>query len=330
MSLKTRVQQVRSWLQTPAGRRTQRYGRLLFVSGVVGWLLYRLTQIGWRDVYEGLPRTPWFYVLWLGLYFLLPATEAFIYRTLWKIRWRRVFPVLVRKRVLNTDVLGYSGEVYLYLWARRHTDRPDGHLLRTIKDNTILSSVASTVAVVLLVAGAVLSGQFALVDLLGQAADPVYIAAGGLAFGVLGALAVRFRRAIFYVPGRTAAVLLGVHVLRFFAMYALQVLQWWVVLPEAPLRVWATILVVGTVTNRIPFLPATDLLALGAVLGMTHLLEASAAVLAGMLVVRSVLDRTANAVLFVLTSWLERRRPTVPVTPVPSVDAEQPLTTPTE
>jgi len=102
------------------------------------------------------------------------------------------------------------------------------------------------------------------------------------------------------------------------------------VLPEAPLRVWATILVVGTVTNRIPFLPATDLLALGAVLGMTHLLEASAAVLAGMLVVRSVLDRTANAVLFVLTSWLERRRPTVPVTPVPSVDAEQPLTTPTE
>ena len=63
---------------------------------------------------------------------------------------------------------------------------------------------------------------------------------------------------------------------------------------------------------------------------MTHLLEASAAVLAGMLVVRSVLDRTANAVLFVLTSWLERRRPTVPVAPVPSADAKQPLTTPTE
>ncbi len=330
MSFRRWVQSVRLWLQTPTGRRLQRYGRLLFVTGVVGWLLYRLTQIGWQAVYEGLPRTPWFYVLWVGLYFLLPATEAFIYRALWKIRWGRVFSVLVRKRVLNTDVLGYSGEVYLYLWARRYTDRPDGHLLRTIKDNTILSSVASTVAVVLLVAGAVLSGQFALVDLLGQAADPVYIAAGGLAFGVLGVLAVRFRRAIFYVPGRTAAALLSVHVLRFFAMYVLQVLQWWVVLPEAPLRVWATILVVGTVTNRIPFLPATDLLALGAVLGMTPLLEASAAVLAGMLVVRSVLDRTANAVLFVLTSWLERRWPTVPVTPVSSTKAEQPLTAPTE
>ncbi|MDQ7039553.1 MAG: hypothetical protein Q9M35_01250 [Rhodothermus sp.] len=330
MSLKTRIHQVRGWLQKPLGQRLQRYGRVLFVAGVVGWLLYRLTQIGWREVYEGLPRTPWFYVLWLGLYLLLPATEAFIYRALWKIRWRRVFPVLVRKRVLNTDVLGYSGEVYLYLWARRYTDRPDGHLLRTIKDNTILSSVASTVAVVLLVAGAVLGGQFALVDLLGRSADPAYIVAGSALLGMLGMLAIRFRKAIFYVSGRIAAVLLGVHVLRFFAMYALQVLQWWVVLPEASLRVWATILVIGTVTNRIPFLPATDLLALGAVLEMTHLLEASAAVLAGMLVVRSVLDRMANAVLFVLTSWLERRWPVPPSTPIPSVEAGQPLPTPTE
>ncbi|SHK30235.1 hypothetical protein [Rhodothermus profundi] len=328
MSLKAWAQAVRTWLQTPVGRRMQRYGRALFVAGVVGWLLYRLTQIGWQEVYEGLPRTPWFYVLWLGLYFLLPATEAGIYRMLWKIRWGRVFPVLVRKRVLNTDVLGYSGEFYLYLWARRHTDCSDGHLLRTIKDNTILSSVASTVAVVVLVSGTVLGGQFALVDLIGPAADPVYLVAGALALGVLGALAVRFRRAIFYVPGRMAGMLLGVHVLRFFAMYALQVLQWWVVLPEAPLRVWATILVVGTATNRIPFLPATDLLALGAVLGMTHLLEASAAVLAGMLVVRSVMDRTANAVLFVLTSWLERRRRVLPVsTPA---EAECPLSSPTE
>ncbi len=330
MPLKTLIQQVQWRLQKPLGQRLQRYGRVLFVAGIVGWLLYRLTQIGWREVYEGLPRTPWFYVLWLGLYLLLPATEAFIYRALWKIRWQRVFPVLVRKRVLNTDVLGYSGEVYLYLWARRCTDRSDGHLLRTIKDNTILSSVASTVAVVLLVAGAVLGGQFALVDLLGESADPVYIAAGGVALGVLGMLAVRFRKAIFYVSGRTAAVLLGVHVLRFFAMYALQVLQWWVVLPEAPLQVWATILVIGTVTNRIPFLPATDLLALGAVLGMTHLLEASAAVLAGMLVVRSVLDRVANAVLFVLTGWLERRRFAMSTTPVAPIEAERSLPTPTE
>lgn len=325
MSLNTWKRSVHAWLQKPAGRRLQRYGRMLFVVGVIGWLFYRLTQIGWQEVYKGLPRTPWFYFLWLGLYFLLPATEAFIYRALWKIHWFRVFLVLVRKRVLNTDVLGYSGEVYLYLWARRQTDCPDGHLLHTIKDNTILSSLASTVAVGLLVAGVLGSGQFALLDLLGQTTDPIYLVVGGVVLGVLGALAVRFRRAIFYVPGQTAGLLLGVHVLRFFAMYGLQVLQWWVVLPEAPLRVWATILVVGTVTNRIPFLPATDLLALGAVLGMTPFLEASTAILAGMLVVKSVLDRSANATLFVLTSWLERRRSMVPAVPVCSIEAQQPV-----
>lgn len=46
---------------------------------------------------------------------------------------------------------------------------------------------------------------------------------------------------------------------------------------------------------------------MGAVLGMTSLFEASAAVIAGMLVVRSVLDRVLNAVLFGLTTWLEQR-----------------------
>ncbi|CAM3211092.1 hypothetical protein RHBI111906_01620 [Rhodothermus bifroesti] len=301
------LQWVIRWLRTPLGRQVQKALRGLFVAGVLAWLVYQLSHIGWKEVYASLPRTPWFYVLWLVLYFLLPATEAGIYRALWQIRWGQVFPVLVRKRVLNTDVLGYSGEVYLYLWARRHTDQPDGHLLRTIKDNTILSSVASTVAVILLVAVVILTGQFALIEWLGATADPLYVATGTLAVGTLGVLGIRFRRAIFHLPEHLVVTLLSVHVLRFFAMYVLQVLQWWVVLPEAPFRVWATILVVGTVTNRIPFLPATDLLAMGAVLGMTSLFEASAAVIAGMLVVRSVLDRVLNAVLFGLTTWLEQR-----------------------
>mgnify|MGYP000071077897 CR=1 FL=1 len=302
------IQRTIRWLRTPRGRRVQKAARGAFVAGVLAWLLYQLSHIGWQEVYASLPRTPWFYVLWLALYFLLPATEAGIYRVLWHIRWRQIFPVLVRKRVLNTDVLGYSGEVYLYLWARRHTAQLDGHLLRTIKDNTILSSVASTLAVILLVAGVLLSGQFALVELFGATADPLYVAAGSVAVGTLGILGIRFRRAIFHLPEYWVVTLLGVHMLRFFVMYVLQVLQWWVVVPEAPFRVWATILVVGTVTNRIPFLPATDLLAVGAVLGMTSLFEASAAAIAGMLVVRSVLDRGLNAVLFALTTWLERRQ----------------------
>lgn len=307
--------------RTERGRLILKVGRLLFITGVVLLLLYQLTTIGWREVLTSLPTTPWFYIIFLMLYFLLPVFEAGIYRQLWRLPVRELFPVLIRKRVLNNDVVGYSGEVYLYLWGRKRLAQGERYAFQSIKDNAIASSVASTSALILLVGGFLLTGQVALVDLIGNR-DPIYIAFGLIAVGVLGAVGLRFRKTIFTLPLKTILLLAATHLTRFLLMYTLQVLQWWVVLPEAPLSVWATILVVGTLMSRIPLLPARDLLSLGAMLGAAGLMDTSQAIIAGMLVVRSGLDKLFNVGLFTITTWWDRRHGQRP--PDPDVTPSHP------
>ncbi|MDX1530885.1 MAG: hypothetical protein R3362_05105, partial [Rhodothermales bacterium] len=214
----------------------------------------------------------------------------------------------LRKRVLNMDVVGYSGDVYLFLWAKHKLGLPDRPVWRALKDNAITSSAASLTSAGLLVGLLVVTGELAFLDLLGDR-DPAWVVGVAAVLGSVAVLGVLFRRRLFSLPPRTVAALLGVHLARFGVVYVLQILQWWVVLPGAPFEVWATMLAIIVVTNRLPFLPARDLVAVGAILGMSDLLAASEAVIAGMLLARSVLDRLLNAAFFGGTVLWERRNP---------------------
>lgn len=295
--------------QSRAGQRGLKVLRAVFIVGVVAWLAYRLSDIGWQEVWEARPRTPWFYLIWVALYFQLPVIEAAIYRVLWSVRWRHLFPAILRKRVLNQDVVSYSGEAYLYVWARRHVALPDRRVLGILKDHAIASSLATTLAAVLLLAVFLFGGQIVLADLIGDQ-DPLYVTAG-LIFAAIGVgVGLRFRKTIFTLPAGTVLGLFAVHLGRFiFVVYVLQILQWWVVLPSAPMSVWATMLAVMTVTNRLPLIPAKDLVGVGAILGMTGLLDASSAVIGSMLLVRIALDKALNLMLFAGVSLLQRHQP---------------------
>jgi hypothetical protein len=291
-------QRVVAFAQRQQGRRWVKVVRGSFVIGIVAWLAYSLSSIGWGDVWAARPRTPWFYVIWLALFVQLPLIESLIYGTMWGVSPRASLSPLARKRVLNQDVVSYAGEAYFFAWARQRLDLPDGFLLGTLKDNAVASSLASWVAALLLVGGCLLTGQIVLADLVGQY-DPVQVAAGvGLVVG-LATLALLFRRMLFTLPTRGVLALLGTHLVRYLVIgYTLQILQWWVVLPDTPLSVWATMLAVLTLINRVPFIPARDLVGIGAVLGMTDVLAASEATIAAMLLTRSALDKLCNVALF--------------------------------
>jgi hypothetical protein len=282
--------------------------RVLFFVGVVSWLIVRLSGIGWVEVWAERPRTPWFYVIWLGLYVQLPLVEAAIYRVVWKLPVRESLPPILRKRALNQDVVSYSGEAYFFVWARKRLGLSDLQVAGTLKDNAIASSLASWTAAVLLIGVFLYTGQIVLADLLGNQ-DPLYVTVGVVLAAVVVALGIQFRRSLFTLRPRTVLGLFGAHLGRFLVLvYVLQILQWWVVLPEAPLSVWATMLAVMTIINRIPLIPSKDLVGIGAVLGMTQLLAASEATIAAMLLVRSVLDKSLNLGLFVTTYVLDRKR----------------------
>ncbi len=294
------------YASSPRGRTVVRALRLILVVGILAVLVLQVGSIGWRSVLTSLPTTPWFYVLVLTMYFLLPSFELGIYRRMWRAPLAPLLRVLIRKRVLNNEVVGYSGEVYLYSWGRKLAGVDDAKSFAAVKDNAIASSLASNTILVILVTGFVLAGKVVLVDVIGPQ-NPIAIVVAIAGVAILAATFVRFRRSILSHSARVVGILFGVHCLRFVVMYGLQILQWWVVLPDAPLSVWATMLVVGTLTNRIPFLPARDMFTIGAMLGVSGFLDASQAVVAGMLVTKSAIDKTLNAGLFATTAWIDRR-----------------------
>jgi hypothetical protein len=277
--------------RSAAGRRVLRAARAAFVIAVLAWLAYRLSGIGWEEVWESRPRTPWFYVAWLGLYLQLPLVEALIFRAAWGLPLRSGLLPLLQKRTLNQDVVSGLGEAFTFVWARRRLSLTDGRIAGTLKDNVIASSLASWISIVLLV---LCAGNVLLEMGMAERAPLLLVITAAGTFLIL-ALGVRFRRSLFTLPPRTVLVLTAVHFGRILLLaYLLQIVQWWVVEPAAPLRLWAVMLLVTAVVARIPFLPVRDLVGIGAVLGLMSLPDVYEATIAAMLLARSALDKLCN------------------------------------
>lgn len=307
MGLKGTYDRWHTYAESRGGRRLVRAGRLIFITGVIGLLVYQLSGIGWLDIWTSLPTQPWFYVLVLVMYLLLPATESMIYSRLWRLRVRDCLPVMIRKRVLNVDVVGYSGEVYLFAWAKDRVGEGPRKIMATIKDNLIVTSATSIIAASILLTGLLAGGQIHVSDFVDNP-NPIYIGVGVFVAGLLLALGYRFRGVLFSLPGRTVAWIGGAHLTRFLLGYILLVAHWWVVIPSADFETWAILLSVSVLINRIPFLPSSDLVFVSAGAGLTPLLGIPVAPVVSMLLVRSAADRLLNLVLFTTTVWQERQQ----------------------
>ena len=300
-------ERLRTFAGTDAGKRLAGALRGLFFVAIIAVLIYQIGKIGWDRLLRSLPSEPAFYVLLLAMYFLLPVTEAMIYGRFWSLRPWQCIAVMIRKRVLNMDVIGYSGEVYLFMWAKDRVQRTRKAVMGVIKDNLIVTSASSLISALLLIAGLVVSGQFAL-DQIVELPGPLYAGLGVLVSVFVGVLAYRFRHEIFLLSRRTLAILLAAHVSRFLVGYALLVAAWRVVLPDVPFETWAILLVVLVVINRMPFVPSSDLVFASAGASIAPYLDAPAASVVGMLLVRSAVDRLLSLLFFVSSAWWERRR----------------------
>jgi hypothetical protein len=293
-------------------------------AGIVVLLFVQLNRIGWNEVLQSLPATPWFYVIVGFMYFMLPVAEALIYRTTWGLAPRHSFPALIRKRVYNMEVLNYSGEVYLFSWTRAHLNLTNRQIMGTIKDNTIISSITSTLTALLLLAVLLGTGLTPWSTLIGGSAG-WYIAGTVLILIALVVLGIQYRKKVFSLPGRTLRTLFTIHSTRFTLNYFLQVLQWWIVLPDQPFQTWAIYLAVLMIVNRIPFLPTRDLIFVGLGVELAQLTGTPQAAVAGMLLVRSAIDKTLNLTLYLITTILDRgtRLFELPASKMPIVDAAE-------
>jgi hypothetical protein len=301
-------QRLAAFLESPSGLRLRKGVRWLFLAGVLAYLLREFSTIGWREMATSLPTHWGFYVIFLVLYFTLPVTESMIYRLCWGTPLGRSFFAFVKKRVYNKDFVGYSGEAYLFAWARKRVALPDRQVLSIIKDNVVLSGFASTLFAVSLLSLFVAFGDLEAVGL-GVDQGLGYAVGAGAVVALVVLLGVRFRGRLFTLSTRMLALVCGLHFGRLLVMNLLQVVQWSLVIPGVGWEGWFVFLAVQVIVSRLPLLPSRDLIFLGASLELAEGLGIPRAELATMLVVLSAMDKALNLVLFLSISLYNARHP---------------------
>lgn len=285
-------------------RTTRLFLRALQVA-VVGLVLYyilaELTKIGWRDVWQSMPTSPLFYLMFLAMYFALPVGEWLVYRALWGNVVRKRFGLFVRMRVYNLALVSYAGEAFLAIWAHKKIGKTGKAVVSDVKDSNILSALASNTFTVILLAAFFFSGQLGLlID-----ADPNFEKYIGLSLAV-GAFLIPgvllFRGKIIGTPGPLAKRIFTIHLIRLICVLCLTAGQWAVLFPDVSFDTWLLLLTAQMVLTRVPFLPNTDLLFAGLGITLMGYIDGAEAEIAAMFLTTGALSQLLNLAGFLITS----------------------------
>lgn len=298
----------------PGVRRALKLVRIAVVLAMIGLLGWQLHRTGWREVLAALPTTPVYYLLFAVLFLALPLSERFIYRRVWAAGTAPPLGVLVRKKIFNANVVGYSGDVYLLLWARERLRLPDRLLAGGMKDNLILSALASAATTMALVGAFIAVGGPALVGEAMNGRTALY-SVGALGVGLLlvAPVLLRFRGRILSIAGRTARQVFAIHFGRNLLVMVLQALQWSAALPGTPITIWIAYLTAQTLITRLPFLPNRELLFIAIGVAMSQRIGVEPAAIAGVLLAGGALNQAGALAAFLLSMGGDARpRPTPP------------------
>lgn len=199
---------------------------------------------------SGLPPLVW--PAFLVLYLTQTLFDYAIFRRLWNLPLAGI-EALLRKNVINEVVLGYSGEAFLYIWARRAAGAVAAPFA-AIKDANIVSALlGNLLTLVLAVVSATQLHELDFTRRLGPALwsglIPLAISLGVLAFG----------RRVFSLRVGELGYVAVVCSLRLVFWSVLSILIWRMALPEVAPRVWVVLLAIRCLVSRAPVISNKDL-----------------------------------------------------------------------
>lgn len=243
---------------SPAARRILSFG---FSVAILFYLAHAVADIGWREVLAVLPANPLFYVLMAMSYMATPVTEYIIFRRWWPLTPRAI-AVHVKKQVMNEAILGYSGDAYLFVWARRNLGMRDLGVgpLAGVKDVAITSALAGNLGTLIFLALALSLGGGSAVE---DAFSGTAMHSVGIGFIVVIAISMGillFSRKLMSLSMRENATIFALHSVRMLLSSALPIFAWMIALPEVDARTWIVLGALRLVVSRLPFLPNKELL----------------------------------------------------------------------
>lgn len=227
-------------------------GALLTLAMIVG-LGRELFGHGLAGLSRAAPDSAGYYLCVALLYMSPPTGDFVIFRRLWRIPIDGM-AALLKKRIANEVVFGYSGEAYFYAWARQRAQMvaaPFG----AVKDVSILSALAGNVMTLAMVGLALALGIHRLT---GEQLHQIL-----WSVPVILAITVPFlifSKRVFSLPRDTLWWVFGVHCARLIAGSLLISLAWHFALPAVTLGTWMFLAAMRMLVSRLPLVPNKDLL----------------------------------------------------------------------
>ncbi|WP_445190834.1 hypothetical protein ACT009_09390 [Sphingomonas sp. Tas61C01] len=227
-------------------------GAIVTIAMLVG-LGRDLFGAGLAGLGRAVPRNPAFYVAFAALYITPPLVDYVIFRRLWNIPLAG-FVALIKKRIANDVVMGYSGETYFYAWARARA-----HLVAApfgaVKDVSILSAIAGNTITLAMIAIAlpVVRGLIPAEMMRYVYGSLLVIVATSLPFFV-------FSKRVFSLARETLWWVFSMQCLRIVAGALLLALAWHFALPGVSIGLWMFLTAGRLLFSRLPMLPNKDLL----------------------------------------------------------------------
>ena len=215
---------------------------------VVG-LAHQLLKSGLAGLSHATPDNWLYYVAFALLYMAPPVADYIIFRKLWRIPLDGL-GALIKKRIANEVVLGYSGEAYFYAWARQRAQMvaaPFG----AVKDVMIMSAMAGNLMTLAMTA-------LALPWLPADYLRPMLIGMGVVV--VMSLPFLIFSRRVFSLDRKTLWWVFGVQMARLVATSLFIVLAWHFALPGIAIGAWLLLSATRMMVSRLPFIPNKDLL----------------------------------------------------------------------
>src|SRR5699024_561699 len=134
MKLSNLAGRISGFFKTEGGKKVLKLSQRLINIGVFVWLIFQLSEIGWLNVWQAFLESALFYLCYLYLFILLSVFSILIFRITWKFAALKFIPIFLVKRVYNKDVLGYSGEVYFFSWAKKTLNLGGTDIFKIIRD----------------------------------------------------------------------------------------------------------------------------------------------------------------------------------------------------
>ena len=285
----------------------KRYFKSVFQLLIIGYLVYQISQIGFKDFLVSIPLNPLFYIIYIIIYISLPTIEYIIYAKKWNFIDKNLIRTLFKKKVLNTDVLGYSGEVFLFIWAKKYINKNRSNIIYFIKDNNILSALASGIISIILLFYFILNGSIHFDNLFLNKEQNIFL----LIISLICNICIYFnyyKKYIFHIKLLEGIWIFLLHSFRILIINILQIIQWKLVMPEINISVWFTYSAVQIIISRIPFIPSLDALFVNVILELSDLLMVSQDLVVGMLTVNIVFNRLLNLGIYIYNSFIENKK----------------------